>query len=98
MANIESVLQENRIFPPAADVVKNATISGMAAYEALCQEAERDFTGFWARLAREHLQWHKPFTQVLDESKAPFYKWFADGQLNASYNCLDVQVDKGLGD
>jgi len=98
MANIESVLQENRIFPPAADVVKNATISGMAAYEALCQEAERDFTGFWARLAREHLQWHKPFTQVLDESKAPFYKWFADGQLNASYNCLDVPVAQGKGD
>ena len=55
MANIESVLQENRVFPPAAEVVKNATISGMAAYEALCNEAERDFTGFWARLARENL-------------------------------------------
>ena len=98
MANIESVLQESRVFPPAADAVKNATISGMAAYEALCQEAERDFNGFWARLARENLHWRKPFTQVLDESNAPFYKWFADGQLNASYNCLDVQVDKGLGD
>jgi acetyl-CoA synthetase len=67
----------------------------MAAYRALCEEAERDFTGFWARLARQHLHWHKPFTQVLDESNAPFYKWFADGQLNASYNCLDVNLANG---
>src|SRR5690606_6067521 len=44
---------------------------------------------FWARLAREELGWHKPFKQVLDESSKPFYKWFADGELNASWNCLD---------
>ena len=61
----------------------------MAAYKALCDEAERDFEGFWARLAREHLLWRKPFTKTLDESKAPFFKWFYDGELNASYNCLD---------
>ncbi|HEX9179802.1 MAG TPA: acetyl-coenzyme A synthetase N-terminal domain-containing protein, partial [Burkholderiales bacterium] len=86
---IESVLQETRVFPPGADVVKKATISGMAAYEALCQEAEKDFEGFWGRQAKEHVLWHKPFTKVLDESNAPFYKWFHDGELNASYNCLD---------
>ena len=61
----------------------------MAAYDALCAEAERDFTGFWARLAREHLLWQRPFTQILDESNAPFFQWFADGRINASYNCLD---------
>jgi acetyl-CoA synthetase len=86
---IESVLQEDRLFPPSADFVKQANVSGMAAYQALCDEAERDFEGFWARLARENLAWHKPFTKTLDESKAPFYKWFHDGELNASYNCLD---------
>jgi acetyl-CoA synthetase len=95
MGNIESVLQENRVFEPSAEFVKQANVSGMAAYRALCEEAERDFTGFWARLARQHLHWHKPFTQVLDESNAPFYKWFADGQLNASYNCLDVNLANG---
>jgi acetyl-CoA synthetase len=89
MGNIESVLHESRVFQPAEDIVKGARISGMEAYKALCAEAEHDFTGFWARLARENLVWKKPFTQVLDESGAPFYKWFADGQLNASYNCLD---------
>ena len=76
-------------------MVRQANISGMAAYQALCDEAARDFTGYWARLARENLLWHKPFTQVLDESGAPFYKWFADGQLNASYNCLDRNLTNG---
>jgi len=89
MAVIESVLQESRLFPPPADLVKNATVSGDAAYQALCDEAERDYEGFWARLAREMVVWKKPFTQVLDASNAPFFKWFADGELNASYNCLD---------
>lgn len=86
---IESTLVENRIFPPASATVKAARISGMPAYQALCAEAEKDFEGFWARLARENLSWKKPFSQTLDESSAPFYKWFADGELNASYNCLD---------
>ncbi|MFC5514106.1 AMP-binding protein, partial [Massilia jejuensis] len=53
------------------------------------------YEGFWGRLAREHLDWHKPFTNTLDESNAPFYQWFADGQLNASYNCLDRNLANG---
>ncbi len=97
-STIESVLQETRVFPPAGDFVRQANIPGMDAYNKLCAEAERDFEGFWARLAKEHLLWHKPFTKVLDESKAPFFKWFYDGELNASYNCLDrhqkTQPDK----
>jgi len=95
---IESVLQEDRLFPPSAEFVRQANVSGMAAYQALCDEAEKDLQGFWARLARENLLWSKPFTQVLDESNAPFFKWFHDGELNASYNCLDrhlkTQPDK----
>jgi acetyl-CoA synthetase len=95
---IESVLQEDRLFPPSPAFVKQANVSGMAAYQALCDEAARDFEGFWARLAKEHLLWKKPFTKTLDESSAPFFKWFYDGELNASYNCLDrhlkTQPDK----
>ncbi|MDB5750617.1 MAG: acsA [Ramlibacter sp.] len=92
MSAIESVLVENRVFPPAAAAVKAARISGMPAYEALCREAEDDFEGFWARLARENLAWTKPFTKVLDETRAPFYTWFEDGELNASANCLDKHM------
>ncbi|HTH80975.1 MAG TPA: acetate--CoA ligase [Ramlibacter sp.] len=92
MSNIESVLVENRVFPPSEQAVKAARISGMAAYEAMCKEAETDFEGFWARLARDNVQWIKPFTKTLDESKAPFYKWFEDGELNASANCLDKHM------
>jgi acetyl-CoA synthetase len=98
MSAIESVSQESRVFPPSAETVKKATISGMAAYEALCKEADQDYSGYWARLAREHLVWKQAFTTSLDESNAPFYKWFADGKLNVSYNCLDKNVEAGLGD
>src|SRR3569832_2268333 len=92
MSNIESVLVENRVFPPNEDAVKGARISGMAAYEALCKEAETNFEGYWARLARDNEQWTKPLTKTHDESKAPFYKWFEDGELNASSNCLDKHM------
>ncbi len=98
MSNIESVLQEHRVFPPTAEFVKQANVSGMDGYQALCAEAEKDFTGFWGRLARENLSWHKPFTKVLDESNAPFYQWFPDGELNASYNCLDRNLSNGNAD
>ena len=88
-SNIESTLVENRVFPPSPAAVKAALISGMPAYNAMCAEADKDFEGFWAKLARDNLSWKKPFTEVLNESNAPFYTWFADGHLNASYNCLD---------
>ncbi|MDY7547367.1 acetate--CoA ligase [Glaciimonas sp. CA11.2] len=98
MANIETLSHETRVFLPPADFAKNAAISGMDAYNALCQEAATDYDGFWGRLARENLEWHKPFTKVLDETNAPFYKWFEDGQLNVSYNCLDVHLKNGNAD
>ena len=86
---IESVLVENRVFPPAEAVVKAARVSGMEGYNALCAAAEKDFEGFWGQQARDNLVWSKPFSKILDESNAPFYKWFDDGELNASANCLD---------
>ena len=97
MANIESVVHEKRSFPPPEAFAKQANISS-AAFQALNAEAERDYAGYWARLARENLVWHKPFTQTLDESNAPFYRWFHDGRLNVSYNCLDVNLQNGNAD
>ena len=87
-----------KFYYPSEEVVKNAAVSGMEAYKALCAEAEQDYEGFWGKRAKELIDWQTPFTQVLDESNAPFFKWFADGKLNVSYNCLDRQVNKGLGD
>jgi acetyl-CoA synthetase len=98
MSTIESVLNETRIFPPSTEFTRQANITGIQAYQALCAEAEQDYQGFWAQRANELILWHKPFTQVLDDSAAPFYQWFADGKLNVSYNCLDrhlaTQADK----
>ena len=89
MSTIQSVLVENRVFPPSEAMVKAANVSGMEAYQALCDEAERDFEGFWGRLAKEHIVWSKVPTKVLDDSNKPFYKWFPDGELNATVTCLD---------
>lgn len=86
---IESVLTETRVFTPHPDFVKQAHIGGMDAYLALCKDAENDYEGFWATLARDLLVWHKPFTKTLNEENAPFYKWFEDGELNVSVNCID---------
>ncbi len=98
MSAIKSILHETRIFPPSADFVRKANLAGMERYQALCAEAEKDLPGFWGRLAREHITWHKPFTRVLDESNHPFFRWFDDGELNVSFNCLDrhltAQPDK----
>jgi acetyl-CoA synthetase len=91
--SIESVLHENRIFEPSSAFKENAAISGMDAYNALCAEAERDYEGFWAKLARELLIWDKPFTKTLNQDNAPFYKWFEDGELNVSANCLDRHLE-----
>jgi acetyl-CoA synthetase len=85
------------IYQPPAAIAAKAHVSGMAAYDKLVAEAEADYEGYWARLARELVTWKKPFTKVLDSSNAPFFKWFDDGTLNVSYNCLDRNVEAGLG-
>jgi acetyl-CoA synthetase len=97
MSNIESVSHEHRAFPPSAAVVAQANIRP-ADFDAMNAKAERDFEGFWGDLARETVAWHKPFTRVLDESNAPFYRWFDDGKLNASYNCLERNLENGNAD
>ncbi len=87
-----------KVYSPPPDLAAAAHVSGMAAYQALVDEADADYPGYWARLAREFLTWKTPFTRVLDDSQAPFFKWFEDGTLNVSYNCLDRNVERGLGE
>ncbi|OWY37368.1 acetate--CoA ligase [Xenophilus sp. AP218F] len=98
MSTLESILKETRSFPPSDDFRHKATVSGMEAYNALCEQANSQYLSFWEKLAREQISWKQPFTRVLDDSQAPFFKWFDDGVLNVSYNCLDrhlaTQSDK----
>ncbi len=94
---IDSVMQETRLFPPSTDFSAKAVIGSMADYEKLYAESMADSEAFWAKQAREQLHWFKPFTKTLEWNE-PFAKWFYDGETNASYNCLDANIDRGLGD
>ncbi len=88
-SSIESVMHETRVFPPSQSFIQQANVSGLEGYNALADAARQDYDGYWSTLARENIDWRKPFTKGLNESNAPFYKWFEDGVLNVSYNCLD---------
>ncbi|MGL4340478.1 MAG: acetate--CoA ligase [Rhodoglobus sp.] len=91
--SIDSMVYESRRFPPSAEFT-GATVSSSALYE----EAHAGRLDFWAHHARELLHWHKPFTETLDWSGAPVARWFADGELNVAYNCLDRHVLAGHGE
>lgn len=91
--NIESTLLENRRFPPSKTFTKSSTIN-QDKLNDLYQKAANNHEGFWSDVAKQEIDWFKPFTQTLDASNAPFFKWFADGELNVSYNCLDRQLEK----
>ncbi len=97
-STIESVLVENRVFPPPARARDGARVAGIEAYRALRQEAESDPDAFWATRARELLTWDTPFTRTLDDSDPPFFRWFDDGMLNASANCLDRHIGTPVED
>ena len=90
---IESILKENRQFPPSESFSKNANIKKHELDE-LRRHAEKDYEGYWAKLAQDNLHWFKDFSTVLDDKKAPNYQWFADGEINVSYNCLDLNTQK----
>ena len=92
-SQIDHLLDETRRFAPSADFARDAV-----ATSDLYERAAADREGFWGDQARDILHWHKPFTQVLDWSNPPFAKWFADGELNVAYNCLDRHVEAGNGD
>jgi acetyl-CoA synthetase len=91
--NIQSILQEERTFAPPAAFTARARIKP-ADLESLRRRAREDHVGFWAELAARELKWQVPFTRALDDSRAPNYRWFTDGRLNASFNCLDVHLQE----
>ena len=85
------------IYPPLPELQRSAHIGGRDAYDRLVAEADADYEGYWARLARDFVTWKTPFQKVLDSRAAPHYTWFEDGTLNVSYNCLDRHVEAGRG-
>ncbi|TNH06195.1 acetate--CoA ligase [Testudinibacter sp. TR-2022] len=96
MQHFDSVLKENRIFKPSDDFRQAANIGQLEDYQNLWEFADKDYLQYWADLARDLISWKKPFMTIFDDSNAPFYKWFPDGKLNVSYNCLDRHLpDKG---
>ncbi len=81
------------IYQPNPEFAKNATIKSMEEYHALVKKSHDDYEGFWADYANEKIDWFKPFDTVLDESNAPFVKWFDGGQLNVAHQCIDRHLD-----
>ena len=90
---IESILNESRSFAPSKKFIKQANIDNEEA-ERLREEASHNHIEYWAKLARAHLHWFLPFNNILDESNAPNYEWFNDGEINASFNSLDINANK----
>jgi acetyl-CoA synthetase len=92
--NILSTLEETRVFQPPKSTT---TFSSLQDWQNMHDKFEADFEGTWRGLANKNLSWQKPFTQVLNDDKPPFYRWFEDGNINLSENCLDRHVHNGLG-
>jgi len=88
MSDIDSILQEDRQFPPPEEFSAHAGITRGVLRE-MHLEAEQDHAGFWARHASREIAWERPFTRILDDSRAPHFRWFDDGLLNVSFNCID---------
>ena len=91
--NIQSVLVEERSFTPSVEFTAQARLKPEDVAK-LRADAASNYKGFWARQAQTELRWHKPFSVTLDDSQAPNYRWFTDGELNVSYNCLDVHLEE----
>lgn len=92
MSNIQSVLSENRVFPVNPEFTKQANIKSEEEYQQMVADATNNYSGYWANLARQYIDWKAPFSKSLNDSNPPFYTWFEDGKLNVSYNCLDRHV------
>src|SRR5271154_6368191 len=94
--DIQSVLQEDRVFPPPAQFRKHAALKA-GDLEGMYAKAARDYIGFWADLAVSEIDWHRPFSGPLDDSEAPNYLWFPAGRPHVSHNCLDVHLGERGG-
>ncbi|MEA5572712.1 acetate--CoA ligase [Calothrix sp. UHCC 0171] len=88
-STIESILQENRLFPPSEEFAQKAQVKSLADYETLYNKAKANPEAFWAELAETELHWFQKWDTTLDWTNPPFAKWFVNGKINISYNCID---------
>ena len=92
MSKLNSSILNSKLYFPSAEFVQQANLQ-QPEYDLLCKKANDDYLAFWQDLARDKITWQSPFTSVLNQSNAPFYKWFEGGMLNVSYNCIDRHLD-----
>ena len=90
-AVIESILSEERLFPPPSELAQQAHIKSFSDYQKLYDYAKNEPEKFWASLAEKELHWFRKWDKVLDW-QPPFAKWFVGGKLNVAYNCLDRHI------
>ncbi len=95
--SINNILEEKRIFPPSKKFAENSNISTQEELLSLKKQASDNPIQFWESFAKSELNWFEPFQTVLDNENAPFFKWFKEGKLNITYNCLDRHIERGLG-
>ncbi len=96
--SINNILEETRIFPPSKEFAENSNIRSQKELLSLKKQAFDNPSQFWESFAKSELVWFEPFQTVLDSDNAPFFKWFKEGKLNITYNCLDRHIIKGLGE
>ena len=94
--SINNILEEKRIFPPSKNFEETSNIS-FEELQGLKKQASENPIQFWESFAKSELDWLEPFQTVLDNENAPFFKWFKEGKLNITYNCLDRHIKRGLG-
>ena len=95
--SINNILEENRLFPPSKEFSDKANIKSFEELQSLKKQSLENPTKFWEYFANLEIDWFEPFQTVLDRENAPFFKWFKEGKLNISYNCLDRHIKKGIG-
>ena len=95
--SINNILEEKRIFPPSKKFAEKSNISTQEELLTLKKQALDNPIQFWKSFAKSELDWFEPFQTVLDNENAPFFKWFKEGKLNITYNCLDRHINRGLG-
>ena len=96
--SINNILEENRTFPPSKEFSNSAIVKSKKDLFDLREKARKNPIEFWDSYAKTEIDWFRPYETVLDGNKAPFFKWFPEGQLNITYNCLDRHIKNGLGD